>query len=77
MLGALGYVPYKCKDAQEEIIIENSDAVKFLDGGSRYILCVCSQPRTALSLRTEMSILRDGKKGPLFQEVIVTNLVVT
>ena len=61
----------------EEIIIENSDAVKFLDGGSRYILCVCSRARTASSLRTELRILRDDKKRPLFQDAIVTNLVVT
>ena len=35
------------------------------------------QPRTALLLRTEMSILRDDKMRPLFQEAIVTKLAVT
>ena len=35
------------------------------------------RPRTALLLRTEMSILRDDKMRPLFQEVIVTKLAVT
>ena len=34
-------------------------------------------PRTALSLSTEMSILRDDKMRPLFQEAIVTKLEVT
>ena len=33
--------------------------------------------RTALLLRTEMSILRDDKMRPLFQEAIVTKLAVT
>ena len=33
--------------------------------------------RTALFLRTEMSILRDDKMRPLFQEAIVTKLAVT
>ena len=34
-------------------------------------------PRTALLLRTEMSILRDDTMRPLFQEAIVTKLAVT
>ena len=34
-------------------------------------------PRTALLLRTEMSILRVDNMRPLFQEVIVTKLAVT
>ena len=33
--------------------------------------------RTALLLRTEMSILRDDKMRPLFKEAIVTKLEVT
>ena len=36
-----------------------------------------AQPRTALLLRTEMSILRVDKMRPLFQEAIVTKLSVT
>ena len=35
------------------------------------------EARTAKLLRTEMSTLRDDKMRPLFQEAIVTNLVVT
>ena len=35
------------------------------------------QSRTAVLLRTEMSILRDDKMRPLFQEAIVTKLVVS
>ena len=34
-------------------------------------------PRTALLLRTEMSILRVDKMRPLFQEAFVTKLAVT
>ena len=36
-----------------------------------------AKTRTALLLRTEMSILRDDKMRPLFQEAIVTKLAVT
>ena len=36
-----------------------------------------SLARTAVLLRTEMSILRDDRMRPLFQEAIVTKLAVT
>lgn len=39
--------------------------------------CSFAESRTALLLRTEMSILRDDKMRPLFQEAIVTKLAVT
>jgi len=39
--------------------------------------CHWAVPRTALLLRTEMSILRDDKMRPLFKEEFVTKPVVT
>ena len=75
---------YKCKP----YFLENASTVRFYrlrtkfktqngKGKTPTIEKAKSESRTALLLRTEMSILRDAKMRPLFKEAIVTKLAVT